>query len=76
MPVLRHRILRNYKAAGKGITTEAIISTLLKHVKEPDYTGKGAAKPVAAVRGTSVDTPQRPRIADALEKMTKSLGGE
>jgi len=76
MPVLRHRILRNYKAAGKGITTEAIISTLLKHVKEPDYTGKGAAKPIAAVRGTSADTPQRPRIADALEKMTKSLGGE
>jgi len=76
IPVLRHRILRNYKAAGKGITTEAIISALLKHVKESDYTGKGSAKAAAAMKGGSGDTPPRPRIADALEKVTKVLKPE
>ena len=40
IPVLGHRILRNYKAAGKGITTNMIIQALLKSVKEEDYTHK------------------------------------
>ena len=57
IPVLRHRILRNYKAAGKGVTTEAIISTLLKHVKESDYTGKGPVKAAVPVHGASGDAP-------------------
>ncbi|MBN1510245.1 MAG: AAA family ATPase [Sedimentisphaerales bacterium] len=77
IPVLRHRILRNYKAAGKGITTEAIIGALLKHVKESDYTGKGTGKAVVSVRKASGDAPLlRPRIADALEKVTKVLKPE
>jgi MoxR-like ATPase len=76
IPVLRHRILRNYKAAGKGITTEAIISTLLKHVKESDYTGKGPGKVAVAMRAASGEGVLRPRIADALEKVTKVLKAE
>jgi len=76
IPVLRHRILRNYKAAGKGITAEAIVSTLLKHVKESDYAGKGAAKAAVSMRGASGDAAPRPRIADALEKVTRILKPE
>jgi MoxR-like ATPase len=40
VPVLQHRIIRNYKAAGKGIDTKMIIANLLKLVKESDYSGK------------------------------------
>jgi MoxR-like ATPase len=76
IPVLRHRILRNYKAAGKGVTTEAIIGALLKHVKESDYTAKGAVRAAVPLRGRPPETPPRPRIADALEKVTKALRPE
>ena len=44
IPVLGHRIIRNYKAAGKGITTNMIIQALLKSVKESDYTYKDGKK--------------------------------
>ncbi|UCE46354.1 MAG: AAA family ATPase [Phycisphaerales bacterium] len=54
-PVLRHRILRNYKAAGKGVTTRMIIQTLLRSVKESDYTHKGIRKRSAA--GITLNTP-------------------
>lgn len=40
VPVLQHRIIRNYKAAGKGIDTKAIIQNLLNSVRESDYAGK------------------------------------
>jgi MoxR-like ATPase len=76
IPVLRHRILRNYKAAGKGVTTEAIIGALLKHVKESDYTAKGAVRAAVPLRGRPPEAPPRPRIADALEKVTKALRPE
>ncbi|MBN2590509.1 MAG: AAA family ATPase [Sedimentisphaerales bacterium] len=46
LPVLGHRIIRNYKAAGKGITTNMIIQALLKSVKESDYTLKDGKKDV------------------------------
>ncbi|NUM54091.1 MAG: MoxR family ATPase [Candidatus Hydrogenedentes bacterium] len=39
-PVLQHRVLPNYKAAGEGITPAQIIESLLKSVKEPDYRGR------------------------------------
>ena len=39
-PVLEHRVLPNYKAAGEGITPVQIIESLLKSVKEPDYRGR------------------------------------
>ena len=34
-PVLRHRVLVNYRAEAEGITTQKIISQLLDHVS-PD----------------------------------------
>jgi MoxR-like ATPase len=74
LPVLRHRILRNYKAAGKGVTTEAIISALLKHVKESDYTARGVGKAPVPMR--SAPEAPHPRIADALEKTTKTFKPE
>lgn len=39
-PVLEHRVLPNYKAAGEGITPAQIVDVLLKNVKEPDYRGR------------------------------------
>jgi MoxR-like ATPase len=39
-PVLEHRVLPNYKAAGEGITPAQIIESLLINVKEPDYRGR------------------------------------
>jgi MoxR-like ATPase len=40
IPVLRHRILPNYKASGKGVTTKVIIANLLRMVKESNYSSK------------------------------------
>lgn len=34
-PVLRHRILPNYRAEAEGVTTEALIARLLTHVEHP-----------------------------------------
>jgi MoxR-like ATPase len=82
VPVLRHRILRNYKAAGKGITTEAIISNLLQHVKEPDYAGKGTRKKTARIVNpllsakVAPEAAPRQRMADVLKKVTKALKPE
>ena len=39
-PVLHHRVLPNYKAAGEGVTPAQIVETLLANVKEPDYRGR------------------------------------
>lgn len=44
VPVLLHRIIPNYKAASKGITTKKIIQNLLIAVKESDYLAKSAKK--------------------------------
>ncbi|MGQ9662244.1 MAG: AAA family ATPase [Kiritimatiellia bacterium] len=37
LPVLRHRIFRNFTAASEGIAADDIVRRLLDHVKEPDY---------------------------------------
>jgi len=37
LPVLRHRIFRNFTAASEGVTTDDIASRVLEHVKEPRY---------------------------------------
>ncbi|MEO1983100.1 MAG: AAA family ATPase, partial [Fuerstiella sp.] len=34
-PVMRHRILPNYRAEAEGITTEVIVDRLLEHVEHP-----------------------------------------
>lgn len=34
-PVLRHRILPNYRAEAEGVTTETLIERLLQHVEHP-----------------------------------------
>ena len=73
VPVLQHRIMRNYKAAGKGIDTKVIIGNLLKLVKESDYTGKKvrAASPgiTLDLRGLKKRSPSE-KIASALKKVT------
>ena len=37
LPVMRHRVFRNFAAVSDGITTDAIIARVLEHVAEPDY---------------------------------------
>jgi MoxR-like ATPase len=37
MPVLRHRIFRNFSAASDGITSDEITKRILEQVKEPSY---------------------------------------
>ena len=34
-PVLRHRVLTNFRAEAEGITPDAIVDRLLKHVPLP-----------------------------------------
>ena len=34
-PVLRHRILLNFRAESEGVTTDALIDELIKHVPLP-----------------------------------------
>jgi MoxR-like ATPase len=81
VPVLRHRIICNYRAAGQRISSEKVIKTLLQHVKESDYTAKAAAKKSAAkrilsFRGSGSDADGRRGIAQTLEKITRSAKGE
>ena len=37
LPVMRHRVFRNFAAVSDGITTDAIVARVLEHVAEPDY---------------------------------------
>ena len=37
LPVLRHRIFRNFSAASDGITADAIVKRIVEQVKEPTY---------------------------------------
>jgi MoxR-like ATPase len=37
LPVLRHRLFRNFAAVSDGIQTDEIAARLLEHVKEPHY---------------------------------------
>ena len=37
LPVLRHRIFRNFSAASDGITADAIVTRILELIKEPSY---------------------------------------
>jgi MoxR-like ATPase len=72
IPVLGHRILRNYKAAGKSITTNMIIQALLKSVKESDYTykeGKKDSPPKKTLELTSVSQNK----ASATDRITLAL---
>jgi MoxR-like ATPase len=68
IPVLGHRIIRNYKAAGKGITTNMIIQALLKSVKESDYTYKDGKKDTGARKTTDVSgiSPDKASAADRI----------
>ncbi|MHC4496170.1 MAG: AAA family ATPase [Planctomycetota bacterium] len=78
LPVLRHRILRNYKAAGKGVTTKMIIQNLLKSVKESDYTHKGIRKGSAAkitLNRPTISlhkTKAAKKIAQALDRVSQA----
>ena len=82
LPVLRHRILRNYKAAGKGVTTNIIIQNLLKLVKESDYTHKGIRKGsavrIAASRPNISLHEQKAgkKITQALDRLRQTPGTE
>jgi len=37
LPVLRHRLFRNFAAVSDGVQTDEIVARLLDHVKEPAY---------------------------------------
>ena len=37
LPVLRHRLFRNFAAVSDGVQTDEIVARLLEHVKEPAY---------------------------------------
>ena len=37
LPVLRHRLFRNFAAVSDGIQTDEVVARLLEHVKEPAY---------------------------------------
>ena len=37
LPVLRHRIFRNFSAASEGVTTDDIVTKVLAQVREPGY---------------------------------------
>ncbi|MDD5707480.1 MAG: AAA family ATPase [Kiritimatiellae bacterium] len=37
LPVMRHRIFRNFAAVSEGITTDEIVKRVLEHVPEPAY---------------------------------------
>ncbi len=65
IPVLGHRIIRNYKAAGKGITTNMIIQALLKSVKESDYTHKEGKKDSGVRKTTDVSGVSQDKISAA-----------
>jgi MoxR-like ATPase len=41
IPVLGHRILCNYRAAGQGVTSERVIKEILQHVQQSGYARKG-----------------------------------
>jgi MoxR-like ATPase len=76
VPVLLHRIIPNYKAASKGINTKKIIETLLKAVKESDYSGKsarkvGASKAKLDLRSVSHDAAGNPKIKQALGRISQ-----
>jgi MoxR-like ATPase len=72
LPVLRHRILRNYKAAGAGVTPEMIVADLLQHVKESDYTGKRTDPGRPAAAPTKPGLKQPTGIALALDKIVRA----
>ncbi len=56
LPVLRHRIIPNYNATGRGIDASGIVRGLLQSVPEPDYSGKSKkAKPPALPQMDLVD---------------------
>jgi MoxR-like ATPase len=37
LPILRHRLFRNFSAASDGVTTDDIVRKILEHVREPQY---------------------------------------
>ena len=39
LPVMRHRLFRNFAAVSDGVTTDAIVQRVLEHVVEPTYGG-------------------------------------
>ena len=80
VPVLRHRIMCNYRAAGQGITSEIVIEKLLQQVKESDYTSKGIpAKrfipPVLKLRHAQKDGSNAPGMANTLQTMSRVAKG-
>ena len=73
IPVLGHRILRNYKAAGKGITTNMIIQALLKSVKESDYTYKEGKKESGIKKSIGLAGISLKKKSSASDKITLAL---
>ncbi len=74
LPVLRHRLLCNYRAAGQGIDSETVIGKLLESVKESSYTSKGIPRtPLSALKDRNLS--QGRGVSKTLENISRAMRG-
>ena len=74
LPVLRHRLLCNYRAAGQGIDSETVIGKLLQSVKESSYTSKGIPRtPLSALKDRNLS--QGRGVSKTLENISRAMRG-
>ena len=74
LPVLRHRLLCNYRAAGQGIDSETVIGKLLESVKESSYTSKGIPRtPLSVVKDRTSSHGRG--VSKTLENISRAMRG-
>jgi len=74
LPVLRHRLLCNYRAAGQGIDSETVIGKLLQSVKESSYTSKGIPRtPLLAFKDRNSSRGRG--VSKTLENISRAMRG-
>lgn len=74
LPVLRHRLLCNYRAAGQGIDSETVIGKLLESVKESSYTSKGIPRtPLSVVKDRHSSHGRG--VSKTLENISRAMRG-
>ena len=73
-PVLRHRLLCNYRAAGQGIDSETVIGKLLESVKESSYTSKGIPRtPLSVLKDRNLSRGRG--VSKTLENISRAMRG-
>ena len=74
LPVLRHRLLCNYRAAGQGVDSETVIGKLLESVKESSYTSKGIPRtPLSALKDRNSSKGRG--VSKTLENISRAMRG-